>query len=70
MSKVGKKVVSLTESELVDVMDKIVAEAVEAVLAEKKKEWLSEHEAKSTNVLEERIKGLEKKIAQLTEGKK
>lgn len=70
MSRVGKKVVSLTESELVDVMDKIVAEAVEAVLAEKKKEWLSEHEAKSTNVLEERIKGLEKKIAQLTEGKK
>jgi hypothetical protein len=70
MSKVGKKVVSLTENELVDVMDKIVAEAVEAVLTEKKKEWLAEHEAKSTNVLEERIKGLEKKIAQLTEGKK
>lgn len=70
MSKVGKKVVSLTESELVDVMDKIVAEAVEAVLAEKKKEWLAEHQAKSTNVLEERIKGLERKIAQLTEGKK
>ena len=62
----SKKIVRITENELVELIDNIVTEAV----AEKKKEWIAENAAKGTNVLEERIKGLEQKIASLTETKK
>lgn len=60
-----QKIVKMNESELVNLIDGIVEEAV----AERKKEWIAEHEAKSATVIEERIKSLEDKITSLTEGK-
>jgi len=60
------KVVRISETELVELIDGIVTEAVE----EKKKEWIYENESKSDKVLEERIKGLEKKMAAITESNK
>jgi DNA repair exonuclease SbcCD ATPase subunit len=69
MSKTKKKVkkVELTETQLVDLIDNIVTEAV----AEKKKQWISEQKQKnkSTSVLEERIQKLESKLTKLTESK-
>lgn len=61
----AKKVVKISENELVELIDGIVAEAV----ALKKKEWITEQEANSTNLLERRIKDLESKLIKLTEGK-
>ncbi len=64
----GKKVriVRLEESKLVELIDGIVTEAV----ALKKKEWIAEQASKGEkNILENRIKSLEKKIASLTESK-
>ena len=60
------KKVKITESELIDLIDNIVTEAV----AEKKKQWIAENQSKSANVLEERIKSLEKKLLSITESKK
>ena len=60
-----KKVVEITESKLVDLIDNIVEEAV----AQKKKQWIAENAANSGNLLEERIKGLEAKLNKLTSNK-
>lgn len=60
------KKVQIKESDLINLIDNIVTEAV----AEKKKQWIAENKSKNSNVLEERIKSLESKINSLTEGKK
>ena len=66
MSNTKKKNVKITESELVDLIDNIVNEAV----IEKKKEWLAEQESKEQTVLETKIARLEAKVKTLTESTK
>lgn len=69
MSKEIKKTVRIKESELVDMIDNIVNEAV----AFKKQEWLNEQakkESDKTTVLESKIAKLEAAVKSLTEGKK
>ena len=64
-----KPVAKKTVSELVDLIDNIVTEAV----AVKKQEWLNE-QAKlnndKTKVLESKLASLEAKVQKITEGKK
>jgi hypothetical protein len=69
MSNLTKKTVKIKESHLVDLIDNIVNEAV----AVKKQEWLTEQAQKSkkaNSLFENRIAALEKKLLQLTEGRK
>jgi hypothetical protein len=66
--KVTKRI-GIKESELVDLIDNIVTEAV----AVKKQEWINENkktEAGKTAILEGKINSLEAKFKELTEGKK
>jgi hypothetical protein len=59
---IAKKTVKIKENDLVDLIDKIVTEAV----ATKKKEWISEQAvktAKNASLLESRIVALEKLIS-------
>jgi hypothetical protein len=62
-----KKTVKISESDLVNLIDNIVSEAVEI----KKKEWLSEQAAKGDKnaILESKLAALEAKLNKLTEGK-
>jgi hypothetical protein len=66
MSKTTKAV-RIKETELVNLIDKIVTEAVEI----KKKEWLAEQASKGdkTAILETRLSNLEAKLANLGKGK-
>lgn len=71
MSKINtpKKTVKIKESELVDLIDNILTEAV----AVKKQEWINEQAKKqteATRVLESKIKKLEAAVKILTESKK
>lgn len=69
MSNVAKKTVRIKESELVDLIDNIVNEAVTV----KKQEWISEQAKKQidkTTVLESKIAKLESAVKSLTESKK
>lgn len=69
MKPVAKKTVKIKESDLVDLIDNIVNEAV----AVKKQEWINEQATKESNktaVLENKIAALEAKFKTLTEGKK
>ena len=64
-----KKTVKINESDLVDLIDNIVNEAV----AVKKQEWLNEQAKKATNkttVLEGKVAKLEAIVNRLTESKK
>ena len=61
----NKKIVRISENELVELIDNIVAEAV----VEKKKQWIAENKTKSGNLLEQRIKGLEEKLEKITKSK-
>jgi hypothetical protein len=66
---VAKKTVKIKESDLVDLIDNIVNEAV----AVKKQEWINEQakkQSQKTAVLEGKIAALEAKFKTLTEGKK
>ena len=66
---VAKKTVKIKESDLVDLIDNIVAEAV----ALKKQEWINEQSKTNVNktaLLERKIATLEAKFKTLTEGKK
>lgn len=66
---VAKKTVKIKESDLVDLIDNIVAEAV----ALKKQEWINEQSKNNVNktaLLERKIAALEAKFKTLTEGKK
>ena len=69
MKPVAKKTVKIKESDLVDLIDNIVNEAV----AVKKQEWINEqakNNSSKTAVLENKIAALEAKFKTLTEGKK
>lgn len=64
-----KKTIKIKESELVNLIDKIVTEAVTI----KKKEWISEQSKKQgekTSLLEGKIAKLEAAVKKLTEVKK
>lgn len=65
----GKKIVTIKESKLIDLIDNIVNEAV----AIKKQEWIQEN-VKTNNdktaILESKIAKLEAKFKALTENKK
>ena len=66
---VAKKTVKIKESDLVDLIDNIVAEAV----ALKKQEWINEQSKNNVNktaLLERKIAALETKFKTLTENKK
>ena len=68
-TKTTKKTVKIKESELVDLIDNIVTEAV----AVKKQEWINEQAKKhsdKTTVLEGKIAKLEAAVKTLTEAKK
>jgi len=63
----SKKIVQITESELVNLIENIVTETV----TDKKKEWLAESKQKSTTLLESKITELEgfiKKLVNEVEG--
>lgn len=63
----SKKIVRIAETELVELIDNIVTEAV----AEQKKVWIAENATKKgETILESRIKDLEAKIEALTESTK
>tara|TARA_R110002050_G_scaffold79261_11_gene169410 strand:- start:16673 stop:16867 length:195 start_codon:yes stop_codon:yes gene_type:complete len=62
MSKESIKTVKITENELVDLIDKIVVEAV----GKKKVEWIAEQEAKKATLLESKVAKLEKTIKAIT----
>lgn len=60
----GKKTVKLSESNLVDLIDNILSEAVEV----KKQEWINE-QADNRKLMESKISKLEKALQRITEGK-
>lgn len=62
-----KKTVKISESDLVNLIDNIVNEAVEI----KKKEWLAEQASKGNKnaILEQKIADLEAKVNKLTQSK-
>jgi hypothetical protein len=62
MSKTSKKIVKITESALVDLIDNIVKEAVD----KKKVEWIAEQQKKKASLLESKIARLEKTIAEIS----
>lgn len=65
----GKKIVTIKESKLIDLIDNIVNEAV----AIKKQEWIQENvkvNNDKTAILESKIAKLEAKFKALTENKK
>jgi len=66
MSKTTKTV-KISESDLVNLIDNIVSEAVQI----KKTEWLAEQASKGNknSILETKLAALEAKINKLTEGK-
>jgi hypothetical protein len=65
MSNTSRKIVKITESALVDLIDNIVKEAVD----KKKVEWIAEQETKKASLLESKIAKLEKTIAEITSKK-
>ncbi len=64
-TSVKKQTIKIKESALVDLIDKILDEAVAA----KKQEWLNE-QADKTSLLESKITKLEKQFKTLSESKK
>tara|TARA_R100001015_G_C4634558_1_gene201288 strand:+ start:7439 stop:7624 length:186 start_codon:yes stop_codon:yes gene_type:complete len=59
------KRVKITESELVDLIDKIVTETV----SEKKKQWIAEQKESQETILENKITELEAKVKAITSKK-
>lgn len=58
----NKKVVSMKQSELINMMDTIIAEAVES----KRKEWIAEQASSDkTAILEKKINTLEGKLEKI-----
>jgi hypothetical protein len=58
----SKKIVRITENELVDLIEGIVNETVN----HKKKEWLAENESAKTTLLENKVAKLEGLVNKLT----
>jgi len=65
MSKTKKKLVKITENDLVNLIENIVTEAVTV----KKTEWIAEQEKKKASLLENKIANLEKKIRLISSAK-
>jgi hypothetical protein len=61
----SKKIVRISESELVDLIENIVNEAV----TEKKTQWIAENEKSKATLLENKVAKLEAVIGKLTKGK-
>ena len=61
----SKKIVRISESELVDLIENIVKEAV----TEKKSQWIAENEKSKATLLESKVAKLEAVIGKLTKGK-
>ena len=61
----SKKIVRISENELVNLIENIVNEAV----AEKQNQWIAENEEKKATLLETKVAKLEAVISKLTEGK-
>ena len=61
----SKKIVRISENELVDLIENIVNEAV----AEKKNQWISESKEAKATLLEGKVAKLEAVIGKLTKGK-
>ena len=59
------KRVKITESELVDLIDKIVNETV----SEKKKQWIAEQKESKESILEGKINQLEAKVKSIAKAK-
>lgn len=59
------KRVKITESELVDLIDKIVSETV----SEKKKQWIAEQRVSKQSILEGKINQLEAKVRSMAKTK-
>jgi len=66
IKKTTKRIVNIKENDLIDVIDGIVTEAVAAF----KTQWLSEQAKTKKTMLENKVLELERKINQITEGKK
>lgn len=61
----SKKIVRISENELVNLIENIVNEAV----AEQKNQWIAENEEKKATLLESKVAKLEAVIGKLTKGK-
>jgi hypothetical protein len=61
----SKKIVRISENELVDLIENIVNEAV----AEKQNQWIAESKEAKTTLLESKVAKLEAVIGKLTKGK-
>ena len=59
------KRVKITESELVDLIDRIVSETV----SEKKKQWIAEQRVSKQSILEGKINQLEAKVRSMAKTK-
>ena len=59
------KRVKITESELVDLIDRIVSETV----SEKKKQWIAEQRVSKQSILEGKINKLEAKVRSMAKSK-
>lgn len=59
------KRVKITESELVDLIDRIVSETV----SEKKKQWIAEQKVSKQSILEGKINKLEAKVRSMAKSK-
>ena len=59
------KRVKITESELVDLIDRIVSETV----SEKKKQWIAEQKVSKQSILEGKINQLEAKVRSMAKTK-
>jgi hypothetical protein len=61
----SKKIVRISENELVELIENIVNEAV----TEKKSQWIAENEKSKATLLESKVAKLEAVIGKLTKGK-
>jgi hypothetical protein len=61
----SKKIVRISENELVDLIENIVNEAV----SEKKTQWIAENEKSKATLLENKVAKLEAVIGKLIKGK-
>lgn len=61
----SKKIVRISENELVELIENIVNEAV----IEKKSQWIAENEKSKATLLESKVANLEAVIGKLTKGK-
>ena len=61
----SKKIVRISENELVNLIENIVNEAV----AEKENQWIAESEVNKTTLLESKVAKFEAVIGKLTKGK-